>query len=87
MQGIQKMFDQVCARYEGQCVPSPSPRALATQAIYAECRSNEGTTDYECCRNAQARFDQPQPNEQTGVEEIESNLLHLEPQRKDLLHK
>jgi len=73
MQGIRKMFDQVRARYEDQRVPSPSPRALATQAIYAERGSNEGTADYKHRRSAQARFDQPQPIEQIGVEEIESN--------------
>ena len=72
MQGIQKMFDQIRSRYEGQRKPSPSPQALATQVIYAECGSTGGTAEYECRQRAQARFELPQ---QTRVEETESHNL------------
>jgi len=41
------MFDQIRSRYEGQHEPSPSPQALATQVIYAERGSTEGTAEYE----------------------------------------
>ena len=36
MQGMRQLLNRVCAQYEGRTVPSPSPRAQATQAIFAD---------------------------------------------------
>jgi len=74
MQGIHKMLDHVHPRYEGQYAPSPSPCALATQALYAKHRSNEGTADYERRQSAQARFRPPQPAEQSRIKGVKSHI-------------
>jgi len=73
MQGFRNIFDGLRARYGGQRAPSPSPRALATQAIYAERGSNEGTIEYERRQSAQARFEPPQFCEPTRIEETEGH--------------
>jgi hypothetical protein len=36
------------------------PQAIATQAIYAECGSDEGTIEYECHQSVQAHFRESQ---------------------------
>jgi len=36
MQGMCQLLDHVCVQYKGQQVPSPSPHAQATQAIFAD---------------------------------------------------
>jgi len=59
MQTIQRMIDCITAREEGRHTPPDSPRAIASRAIFTECGSNEGTIDYECRQNAQARFEAP----------------------------
>ena len=79
MQGLQRMFDRIRSRYEGQRAPSPSPCALATQAIYAERGSNEGTAEYEHRQSAQARFEPPQPLEQIRVERTEGRTTSSQP--------
>ena len=72
IQGIWKMFDQICSWYKQQYAPSLSPWVLATQVIYVEHRSNKGTADYKYYWSAQARFELPQ---QTRVKEIESHTF------------
>ena len=47
MQGMHQLLDCVHAQYEGQNMPDLSPCALATQALYADQGSNEGTIDYK----------------------------------------
>ena len=64
MQGMRHLLDRVHARYEGWTVPSPSPCAQATRAIFADQGSDEGTVDFERRTNAQARFKNSRPIEQ-----------------------
>jgi len=54
MQGMQRMVDRMIAWDGGQLAPPNSPHAMASRALFAEHRSNEGTVDYECCQGAQA---------------------------------
>jgi len=68
MQGMRQLLNRVRARYEGWSVPSPSPRAQATRAIFADRGSNEGTVDFERRVNAQAHFENPRPVEQSMEE-------------------
>ena len=69
------MIKEAHAEYETQYAPLPSPYTQATQALYAEQGSNEGTKSYECCKSAQAHFETPQPLEQSRIEEIEDHSV------------
>jgi hypothetical protein len=53
MKNIMQTFDGLRERYEDHQQPM-SPLALASQMLFAERRSNEGTSDYEGCQRAQA---------------------------------
>ena len=70
---IRQMFEQARAEYEGQCVPHSSPHALATQALYAERGSNEGTIEYERRRSAQTQFETSRFDERPRTEGINDN--------------
>ncbi len=56
---------------ETQSIASDSPRALVSQALYAECRIEEGTADYERRKKAQAHFETYRPLERPRVNNIE----------------
>ena len=56
IQGIRQTVERMSVRGEGENTPSTSPRALASQALYAERGSSEGTADYERRQRAQERL-------------------------------
>jgi hypothetical protein len=74
LSNIQRMVERACNQREERQEPPPSPRTLATRAVYADRGSNEGTIDYELRKNAQARFSAPRFTERSRIEgDDESN--------------
>ena len=59
MHDMGRTVNCIIVRVGGQHVPPNSPCALASRALFAECGSNEGTIDYECCQSVQACFTVP----------------------------
>ena len=70
MQSMQDKIKRLRSRAQEHASPEHSPRALASQALYADRGSSEGTTEYQRCKDAQACFETPQPS--VRVEEVES---------------
>ena len=79
MGGTHKIFNRYRGKNDDKASPSQedeqeeSPRALASQALYAERGSDEGTADYESRRRAQARFVQQHLRYPVKVEESSNN--------------
>ena len=70
MQRMQKVVGELRPHEGGRTSPEQSPRALASRALYANRGSTEGTAEYQRCKDAQARFETPQPS--TRIEEVTS---------------
>ena len=68
MQGMHHLLDRVCTWYKGQTVPSLSPCAQATWAIFADQGSDEGTVDFKHQTNAWAHFENSWPIKQSMEE-------------------
>jgi hypothetical protein len=67
----KEKIDRLYSRRRGCISPEQSPRALASQARYADCGSMEGTVEYRCRKDAQAQFETSRPS--TRIEEVESH--------------
>ena len=68
MQGMQRMVDHMITQDGGLHVPPNSPHAMASQALFAERGSNEGTVDYERRQGMQAQFGASQIPDQARIE-------------------
>ena len=44
---MQNAVNRIHNMSENLGIPAGSPRALATQALFAKCRADEGTSEYE----------------------------------------
>ena len=73
--GIQQMVECIYAQEEEQDASTESTRAKASRVLYAEHRSNEGTTEYECCQSTRAQFEVPQYLGRPRVEEEDHTSL------------
>ena len=69
---MRETVNRIRYKSESAGVHFQSPRALATQALYAERGPQEGTVDYERRLGAQARFGPPLTSHHARLEEMAS---------------
>ena len=70
-QDIRGGIEELRAQDKGRDTVQHSPRALASQALYAERGSVEGTAEYQRRRSAQARFETSRPSVDSRAEQVE----------------
>ncbi len=71
MQRMRDRIERLRPRKEGRSTPEHSPRALASQALYAERGPAEEPAEYQRRKGAQARFETSRPPAELRIEEVE----------------